>query len=186
MSTRATAPASPDGAAAPGSSIRHLDWDDVQAQAARIAAAIRTDGVPQTVVAVVRGGMVPAVLLAHQLGVRDVRALEVTHTVDDSANAAKTTEPMVRNPASLGGIDGLDVLVVDDVVGTGQALASAVRIVEQAGAARVRSAVLVVNEANWTGGRPPGETVTWIGETVRGWVVFPWEASASAGAEGAS
>ncbi|MFF4924195.1 phosphoribosyltransferase [Kitasatospora sp. NPDC001261] len=186
MSTPAMAGTAPSGAAAPGSSIRQLRWDDVQAQAAGIAAAIRTGGVPQTVVAVVRGGMVPTVLLAHQLGVRDVRVLEVTHTVDDSANAAKTTEPTVRNPASLGALDGLDVLVVDDVAGTGQALASAVRVVEQAGAARVRSAVLVVNEANWTGGKPPVETVTSIGETVRGWVVFPWEAPASAGAEGAS
>ncbi|MFJ9446432.1 phosphoribosyltransferase [Kitasatospora sp. NPDC101235] len=186
MSTRATAAASAGEGGAQAGRIRHLDWGHVQEQAARIADAARVAGAPQTVVAVVRGGMVPAVLLAHQLGVRDVRVLEVTHTVDDSANAAKTCEPTIRNPASLGGIEGLDVLVVDDVAGTGQALASAVRIVEQAGAARVRSAVLVVNEANWTGSKLPGETVTWIGETVRGWVVFPWEASASERAEGTS
>ncbi|MGW2654377.1 phosphoribosyltransferase [Streptomyces sp. NPDC001478] len=186
MSTRPTAAARADEGGAQAGRIRHLDWVEVQGQAARIADAARAAGAPHTVVAVVRGGMAPALLLAHQLGVRDVRVLEVTHTIDDSTNAAKSCEPTVRNPASLGAVDGLDVLVVDDVAGTGQALASAVRIVEQAGAARVRSAVLVVNEANWTGTKPPEATVTWIGETVRGWVVFPWEASAAKRTEGTS
>ncbi|MFJ1708729.1 phosphoribosyltransferase [Kitasatospora sp. NPDC088346] len=163
-----------------------LTWNMIEKHAARIAAAARAGGVPQTIVAVVRGGMVPAVVLAHQLGVRDVRALEVTHNVDDSTNAAKTARPQTRNGDSLGDVTGLDVLVVDDVAGTGETLATAVRLVEQAGAARVRSAVLVVNEANWTGGRPPGESVTCIGEMVRRWVIFPWETSALVGREGVS
>ncbi|MEV7930423.1 phosphoribosyltransferase family protein [Kitasatospora sp. NPDC088779] len=160
---------------------RQLTWDDIDRHVDRIARATGEIGTPQTLVAVVRGGMAPAVLLAHRLGVRDVRALEVTHTVDDSANAAKTARPQARNTASLGDLSGLDVLVVDDVAGTGETLAAAVRLVELAGAARVRSAVCVVNEANWTGVLAPSEAVTAIGETVSGWVVFPWERGAFEG-----
>jgi hypoxanthine phosphoribosyltransferase len=157
-----------------------LPWLRIEEHIDRIASAIRQGGTPQTVVAVVRGGMVPAVLLAHRLGTRDVRAVEVTHTIDDSTNAAKTAHPRARNTASLGDLSGRDVLVVDDVVGTGDTLAAVVRLVDLAGAARVRSAVCVVNEANWTGERPPHEAVTCIGETVRGWVFFPWETTGAA------
>ncbi|MFD7577476.1 phosphoribosyltransferase [Kitasatospora sp. NPDC059817] len=162
---------------------RNLTWGDIETQTGRIASATGEVGIPHTIVAVVRGGMVPAVLLAHRLAVRDVRAVEVTHTVDDSTNAAKTARPVARNAASLGDLSGLDVLVVDDVAGTGDTLAASVRLAEQAGAARVRSAVLVLNEANWTGDRRPHEAVTCIGETVGCWVVFPWEENAPASAE---
>ncbi|MFC6600457.1 phosphoribosyltransferase [Kitasatospora paranensis] len=162
-----------------------LTWDDITEQTDRIARVLQPDPVPQIVVGVVRGGLIPAVILAHRLGVRDVRVLEITHTVDDSTNAAKTDRPVTRNSASLGDVAGRDVLVVDDVAGTGETLAAVVRLVEQAGAARVRSAVLVVNAANWGGDRPPAQAVTVIGETVGCWVVFPWESAAVRAGEGA-
>lgn len=152
-----------------------LSWRQIDDQADRIAVAIARDGLPRTVVAVLRGGAVPAVLLAHRLGLRDVRAVEVTRTLDDSTDARKHDRPRARNTASLGDLTGLDVLVVDDVAGTGGTLAAVVRLVGEAGAARVRSAVCVVNEDNWTGERPVAATVTHTGLLIRGWVVFPWE-----------
>ncbi|MEU8781362.1 phosphoribosyltransferase family protein [Streptomyces sp. NPDC048637] len=72
----------------------------------------------QAVVGTMRGGVLPAVWLAHRLGIRDVRTVEVTHTTDDGINAAKTRLPAARNPASLGDLTGLDVLLVDDIAGS--------------------------------------------------------------------
>ncbi|MCU7827278.1 phosphoribosyltransferase [Kitasatospora sp. DSM 101779] len=158
---------------------KHLTWDDIAEQTERITRGLLPDPLPQTVVGVVRGGLVPAVILAHRLGVRDVRALEITHTVDDATNAAKTAQPVTRNSASLGDVAGRDVLVVDDVAGTGETLAAAAHLIGQAGAARVRTAVLVVNTSNWSGDRPPAQAMTAIGKTARGWVVFPWERAAA-------
>ncbi|MGV9383610.1 phosphoribosyltransferase [Nonomuraea sp. NPDC003707] len=158
-----------------GRAVTHLTWPQVEELIGQIAEAIRNDGTPQTLVAVLRGGAIPAVCLSHQLPLRDLRTVEVTHTADDSTNAAKTPQPLVVNPASLGDLTGRDVLIVDDVAGTGDTLNAAAQLATDAGAGRVRTAVCVVNKDNWTGRHPAEATVTYIGTTTRGWTVFPWE-----------
>jgi hypothetical protein len=152
-----------------------LAWPQLQELVSRIAGQASRDGAPQTLVAVLRGGAVPAVCLSHRLRVRDIRAVEVARTVDDSVYAAKAAEPVAVNPASLGDLTGRDVLVIDDIAGTGDTLAAAARLATQAGAARLRTAVCMVNEDNWAGCLPAQEVVTYIGAAARGWVVFPWE-----------
>lgn len=155
--------------------VTYLTWPRVEELVSRVAEAIKDDGTPQTLVAVLRGGGIPAVWLSHKLRLRDVRGVEVTRTADDSTNAAKTPQPVAVNPASLGHLTGRDVLVVDDVAGTGHTLATAARLAADAGASRVRTAVCVVNEDNWTGRLSAEAAVTYIGTIAHGWVVFPWE-----------
>ncbi|MBF8187817.1 purine phosphoribosyltransferase [Nonomuraea sp. K274] len=159
------------------SGITHLLWPRMEELVRWISEAVRVDGIPQTLVAVLRGGAVPAVCLSHRLGLRDVRAVEVTHTTDNSTNATKTPKPVTVNPASLGDLTGLDVLIVDDVAGTGHTLTATAQLVTDAGASRVRSAVCVMNEDNWTGRLPAEAAVTYIGTITHGWVIFPWESN---------
>ncbi|SBT40771.1 phosphoribosyltransferase [Micromonospora narathiwatensis] len=152
-----------------------LGWDDITATADRIADEVRADKVPDVLVGVLRGGVVPAVLLAHALGVRTVRAVEVLHTTSDGVDAMKSAAPQVANATSLGILTGADVLLVDDVAGSGDTVARTVELVRTAGAARVRTAIFVVNAGNWRRPQEPGQALTYIGTFVDGWVVFPWE-----------
>ncbi|TQS42898.1 purine phosphoribosyltransferase [Cryptosporangium phraense] len=152
-----------------------LGWVDFERAVADLADQVRADGAPEVVVGVLRGGMVPAVALAHTLAIRAVRAVEVVHTATDDTNATKYDRPQVFNPASLGNLAGLDVLVVDDVAGTGDTLKTAAALAIDVGAARVRTSAWIVNTANWRLSTAPEQALTYIAATVEGWVVFPWE-----------
>jgi uncharacterized protein len=152
-------------------------WIEITEIIEDLCRAVAADGLPDVIVGILRGGMVSAVLLAHRLEVRDVRAIDVTHTIADGTNAPKTAVPIVRNQASLGRLDDCDVLVIDDVAGSGATIAATSCLVTGAGAIRVRLAVCIVNEINWFGAgcRDPGEVLTYIGRRHQGWAIFPWE-----------
>jgi hypoxanthine phosphoribosyltransferase len=154
-----------------------LNWPTFAQLATGLATDVARDGLPQALVGVLRGGMVPTILLAHTLGLRTVRAVEVTHTSTDDVGAAKTEVPVVVRPDTLGDLAGMDVLIVDDIAGTGDTMTVAATLARQAGADRVRTLACVVNETNWRKARTdqPGELLTYIGMVVQGWVIFPWE-----------
>ncbi|GAA3821513.1 phosphoribosyltransferase [Streptomyces chiangmaiensis] len=153
----------------------YLTWDDIGAATQALAEQVTAAGVPQAVVGIVRGGMIPAVWLAHRLGIRDVRTVEVTHTTSDGINAAKTTLPTARNAASLGDLMGLDVLLVDDIAGSGATLAYTADMIRGLGPARVRTAVLTVNRANWVQEAEPHRVIDYTVSLKDTWIVFPWE-----------
>jgi hypoxanthine phosphoribosyltransferase len=138
---------------------------------------VREDGVPDLVVGILRGGMVPAVMLAHRLGVRSVRGVEVTHTTLEGLNALKTPHPVITNPTSLGAVTGADVLLFDDVAGSGDTADTAAALLSGS-AGRVRRAVVVVNIVNWHAANAcaPHDVHDYIGTTCAGWVRSPWEA----------
>jgi hypoxanthine phosphoribosyltransferase len=153
----------------------YLTWDDLGAATQALAEQVTAGGVPQAVVGIVRGGVIPAVWLAHRLGIRDVRTIEVTRTISDGINAAKTTLPTARNPASLGDLTGLDVLLVDDIAGSGATLAHTAGMLRDLGTTRVRTAVLTVNQANWAQEVQPQRAIDCIASLHDTWIVFPWE-----------
>ncbi|MGW6391657.1 phosphoribosyltransferase [Streptomyces sp. NPDC055103] len=153
----------------------YLTWDDIGIATTTLAQQTLAAGMPQAVVGIVRGGLIPAVWIAHRLGVHDVRTVEVTRTTSDAVNAAKTPLPTVRNPTSLGDLAGLDVLLVDDIAGSGTTLARTAQMVRDLGPAQVRTAVLAVNRANWPAGSEPHDRIDHIARLTTTWVVFPWE-----------
>ncbi|MGW4200932.1 phosphoribosyltransferase [Streptomyces sp. NPDC004726] len=167
-----------------GDAPMRLTWSRIEALTHQLSAQADHDGPPETVVGIMRGGVIPAVMIAHQLGIRDVRTIEVTHTASDSINAAKTSAPTYKNPASLGDLAGRDVLLVDDIAGSGATLERTRRMVEALGVLRLRTAVLTVNRANWHAPSGPEDRIDYIAEQTDTWVIFPWETADGPNASG--
>jgi hypothetical protein len=142
-----------------------------------LARQIRAAGRPDTILAIARGGLIPATLLAHALGARDVRVVLAQHTRTDDRNAATLPMPTIANTAGIGDLSARRVLIVDDVITTGATMAAVRRVVF---AANAKSAESVVLTAKCTSDGAPGggsahPPVDYLGLLCAGWVAFPWE-----------
>ncbi len=147
---------------------RRTSWSDADAWADALTEKIQTAGRrPETIVALTRGGWVPARLLADRLGIKRLVSLRAQHwgVTATPSGRAELTEGLS------GPVKDQDVLVVDDITDTGQSLELATAHVTAAGARRVESATcLHINHSKF---RPtyfaqeiPREA--WV------WVIFPW------------
>ncbi len=157
-----------------------LGWPELEQVVTELADHIEGGGAPTVIVGVLRGGMVPAVMLAHRVGVRQVRGVGAVRTLTEGPRAGKTP-PVLVEPNGLGDLQGEDVLVVEDVIGTGHTLAAVRDHIAVQKPATLRTAALVVNTVNWAAAHPdnrdPRQHHDLIGVTCTGWVRFPWELS---------
>jgi xanthine phosphoribosyltransferase len=90
-----------------------ISWEDVQRDSALLAAELARRGKWQGIVAVARGGLVPAALVSRAL---DIRLLETVSIA--TYDAATSSEPRMLKPPSVAG-EGEGWLVIDDLVDRG-------------------------------------------------------------------
>jgi hypoxanthine phosphoribosyltransferase len=147
-----------------------LTWEAFGAASRDVARAIVADGfVPEVVVAIARGGLLPAGALAYALGIKNCGAINVEFytgigTVLDA--------PEVLPPAlDMSYLDGRRVLLVDDVADSGRTLALAVRLLQERGA-EVRSATIYTKPSTII--QPD---YSWKDTGL--WIDFPWSAQGS-------
>ncbi len=147
-----------------------LTWEAFGTASRDVARAIVADGfVPEVVVAIARGGLLPAGALAYALGIKNCGAINVEFytgigTVLDA--------PEVLPPAlDMSYLDGRRVLLVDDVADSGRTLALAVRLLQERGA-EVRSATIYTKPSTII--QPD---YAWKDTGL--WIDFPWSAEGS-------
>jgi hypoxanthine phosphoribosyltransferase len=147
---------------------RRTSWEEADAWADRIAAAVWASGhVPETIVALTRGGWVPARLLADRLGIKRLVSIRLQHwgVTAQPSGKAELTEGLS------GPVRGQSVLVVDDITDTGESLALATQAVREAGASRVESAAFLhIGHSKFV----PDYFAEEIPRDAWVWVVFPW------------
>jgi len=142
-----------------------LTWDGFGEASRELARTILADGfVPEVVVAIARGGLLPAGAISYGLGVKNCGALNVEFYtgVGEVLDAPEVLPPAL----DVDYLAGRRVLLVDDVADSGRTLALAVRLLRERGA-DMRSATLYVK---------PGSIETpdyWWRETPL-WIDFPW------------
>ncbi|HYA70824.1 MAG TPA: phosphoribosyltransferase [Thermoplasmata archaeon] len=147
---------------------RLTTWADVERWVDRLAERIRSaSAVPETIVALTRGGWVPSRLLSDRLGVRRLVSLRAQHW-----GVTATPDGKAKISEGLSGpIEGEKVLVVDDITDTGESLSLAVAHVAEQHPTRLESAAcLHIAHSKFV----PTYYAEEIPRTGWVWVVFPW------------
>jgi xanthine phosphoribosyltransferase len=140
-----------------------VSWDQFHRDARALAWRLADEGPFTAVVAVTRGGLVPAAIVARELEVRVIETICVAsyeYGRQGRLQVLKSVDP------ALIGDDGAQVLIVDDLVDTGKTAAVVRDILPKAHFATVYAK---------PAGRPRVDSfVTLVGQDT--WIAFPWDA----------
>ena len=143
----------------------HISWDqihrDSRALAWRLDGKGPDNGAWKAIVAITRGGMAPAMIIARELDVRTVDTISVkSYSHQDQAEAEVLKAP----DADIIG-DGTGILIIDDLVDTGRTLKVVRDLYPNAHFATVYA-------------KPEGREMvdTFITEVSQDtWIFFPWD-----------
>ena len=101
-----------------------VSWDQFHRDSRALAWRLAGEGSFEAVVAVTRGGLVPAAIVARELGIRVIETICIASYDYDKQGKLEVLKPVGESVAHLDG--GAKVVIVDDLVDTG-ATARAVR-----------------------------------------------------------
>ncbi len=136
-----------------------VTWDQLHRDARALAWRMMDLGPLKGVVAITRGGLIPAAIIARELDVRLIESVCVVTYQDEQKG-----EPVVTKPPVAAG-DGTGWVIIDDLVDTGTT-------------ARVVRALLPKAHFATVYAKPAGRDVvdTYITEVSQDtWILFPWD-----------
>lgn len=142
---------------------QHISWEEIEHWSDRLAQKIADDCADLTqvtLVAVARGGLVPAQLIAYKLDIRDVRIMKLMSYDEDNQRGEISDISTDRL------FDGHDVYFIDDIADSG---ATVKYIRKKFPVARVCTLLL----KNGCNERPDICVREGIGKDT--WLVFPWD-----------
>lgn len=143
----------------------HVSWDqlhrDSRALAWRLDNKGPADGAWKAIVAITRGGMAPAMIIARELDIRTVDTISVK-----SYDHQSQTEAAVLKPPSTELVgDGEGILVIDDLVDSGRTLELVRRFLPKAHFATVYAKPKGSNQVD--------SYITEVSQDT--WIFFPWD-----------
>jgi len=143
----------------------HVSWDqihrDARALAWRLDGRGPDNGAWKAIVAITRGGMAPAMIVARELDIRTIDTISVKSYDHQSQSSAR----VLKSPAEELRGDGTGILVIDDLVDSGKTLELVRDLYPKAHFATVYA-------------KPKGEPMvdTFItGVSQDTWIFFPWD-----------
>ena len=144
----------------------HVSWDQLHRDARALAWRLDGQGPDESgawraVVAITRGGMAPAMIIARELDIRLVDTISVK-----SYNHQTQTEPrIIKMPDQNLVGDGEGVLIIDDLVDTGKTLEVVRKVLPKAHVATVYAKPMGRDQVN--------SFVTEVSQDT--WIFFPWD-----------
>ena len=119
----------------------------------------------QAVIAITRGGLVPAAIVARELGIRLIETVCVSSYNHITQGELKVLKDVARSIVGIGGGRGKGVLIVDDLVDTGKTAKVVREVLPEAHFATVYAKPM---------GRPVVDTfITEVSQDT--WIYFPWD-----------
>ncbi len=142
----------------------HVSWDQLHRDARALAWRLQNDapeGGWRAVVAITRGGMAPAMIVARELDIRIVDTI----SVKSYDNQTQSEPRVIKSPDMEIVGDGTGVLIIDDLVDTGRTLEVVRQHMPRAHVATVYAKPM---------GRAQVQTfVTEVSQDT--WIFFPWD-----------
>jgi xanthine phosphoribosyltransferase len=139
-----------------------VSWDQFHRDSRALAWRLSGQGVFRAIVSITRGGLVPAAIVARELGVRVIETVSIASYSggrQGSLSILKGIAPEMLTD------DGAGVLVIDDLVDTGATMKVVREMLPKAHVATVYAKPL---------GRPLVDTfVTEVSQDT--WIYFPWD-----------
>lgn len=139
-----------------------VTWDQLHRDARTLAAALMPRGPFKGIVAVTRGGLIPAAIIARELDCRLVESISVISYAGESND--EQSEPVIVKPA-VAAADGEGFLIVDDLVDSGDTA----KVVREA-LPKAHFACLYAKPA---GRAHTDQFVMEVSQDT--WVLFPWD-----------
>ncbi len=143
----------------------NLTWEDVERLSHILCDKMAKENyVPDIIVAVMRGGWVPARIVLDMLKINGLAAIEIKFYkgIGEARERPILTQPLVVS------VRDKKVLIIDDVVDTGKSLSVAVETLKLYGPSQIKTAALVVKP--WSIVMPD-----YYALKSDAWVIFPWE-----------
>lgn len=141
-------------------------WDDIQKLCKKLSEKIKKSGYsPDVVVAIARGGWIPARIVCDHLDIKDLYSVKTEHwgVVATKTGEAKITQPLNVN------LEGKKVLIVDDVADTGDTIRVVLEHVRELSPSDVKVAVVDYKKTSkFLPDFYAAEMENWK------WIVYPW------------
>jgi xanthine phosphoribosyltransferase len=142
-----------------------VSWDQFHRDARALAWRLAEAGPFAAIVCITRGGLVPAAIVARELGIRVIETVCVSSYDHVTQGELRLLKTVAADIAALAGGRGKGVLVVDDLVDTGKTMALVRELLPEAQVAAVYAKPL---------GRPLVDTfITEVSQDT--WIFFPWD-----------
>ena len=142
-----------------------VSWDQFHRDSRALAWRLNGAGPFEAIVCITRGGLVPAAIVARELGIRLIETVCVTSYDHTRQGDLKVLKDVAAAIVALGGGQGAGVLIVDDLVDTGQTAKVVRALLPRAHFATVYAKPL---------GRPMVDTfITEVSQDT--WIYFPWD-----------
>jgi xanthine phosphoribosyltransferase len=162
MTTRTEPPAQPD-------KMFPVSWDQFHRDSRALAWRLNGVGPFQAIVAITRGGLVAAAVVARELGIRIIDTVGVQSYDHQSQGDIRILKPVSEDTLKLGGEGGRSLLIVDDLVDTGKTARVVRDLMPLAHFATVYAKPM---------GRPLVDSfITEVSQDT--WIFFPWDTGLS-------